>query len=141
MPMSRIRFGILGAGSVARRRVIPTMHDLECCKPSALMVRDIDRAEKIAAEFSIGRYYTSVDELLDDLDLDAVYISSPPNLHREHVLAAAERGKHVLCEKPMAATVEDCPSMIEACESAGVRLEVCFVLRGWKIYQKIKQSY
>jgi predicted dehydrogenase len=134
-----VRWGILGAGSVAQRRVIPAMSDLDACELGALMVRDQARAEGLAAKFGIPRAVDNAGALLGDPELDAVYISSPPNLHCEQVVAAAERGKHVLCEKPMALSAEACRRMIDACRSAGVHLEVCFVLRGWPIYHRVRE--
>ena len=72
-------------------------------------------------------------------DVDAIYISSPPNVHCEHTLTAAANGKHVLCEKPMGMDAGECEQMIEACNRAGVHLEICFVLRGWPVYHKVKE--
>jgi len=133
-----VRWGVLGAGSVAQRRVMPAMNDNPQCEIGALMVRDLGRAEKLAESFGVERCYDRVDALLDDPDVDAIYVSSPVYLHCEHVLAAAERGRHVLCEKPMAASSDECRKMIAACKATGVHLEVCFVLRGWPIYHRVK---
>lgn len=133
-----VRWGILGAGSVAQRRVIPAMQDLDACEVGALMVRDQERAETLAAALNVPRAVDSVDALLEDPELDAIYVSSPPNLHCGQVVAAAKRGKHVLCEKPMALTTAECQRMIDACREANVHLEVCFVLRGWPIYQRVR---
>ncbi|MFH1570667.1 MAG: Gfo/Idh/MocA family oxidoreductase, partial [Gemmatimonadota bacterium] len=66
------------------------------------------------------------------------YVSSPVDLHCQQVLAAAAAGKHVLCEKPMALSPEECRRMIAACDAADVHLEVCFVLRGWPVYQQVR---
>ncbi len=135
-----VRWGVLGAGSVARRRVMPVMNENPQCELRALMVRDMGRAERLADEFGVGRAYDRVDALLQDPEVDAVYVSSPTYLHCEHVLAAAERGKHVLCEKPMARSSDECREMIAACGRAGVHLEVCFVLRGWPVYHQVKAA-
>ena len=134
-----IRWGVIGAGSVAQRRVMPAINSIGGCELGALMVRDIGRAEKLAQEFGAARCYDRVEALLDDPDLDAIYVSSPPSLHREHAVGAAERGRHVLCEKPMALATAECGQIIDACSSAGVHLEVCFVLRGWPIYHRVKE--
>lgn len=133
-----VRWGVLGAGSVAQRRVMPTMKARADCELKALMVRDMGRAERLAQTFGAERCYDRAAALLDDPEVDAIYVSSPPYLHCEHVVAAAERGKHVLCEKPMATSEADCRQMIAACETAGVHLEVCFVLRGWPVYHRVK---
>jgi len=134
-----VRWGVLGAGSVARRRVMPAMNALPQCELKALMVRDLDRAKKLAAEFGADRYYDNVNALLEDPEIDAVYVSSPVHLHCEHVLGAAGQGTHVLCEKPMAMSADECRQMIAACEQAGVHLEICFVLRGWPLYHQVKE--
>jgi len=134
-----VNWGILGAGSVAKRRVMPAMNRHPQCALTALMVRDLSRAEKLAGEFGAVNFYDRAEDLISDDSLDAIYISSPVNLHREHTLAAAGAGKHVLCEKPMALTSGDCREMIDACEEAGVQLQVCFVLRGWPIYHQVKE--
>ena len=133
-----VKWGILGAGSVAQRRVMPAIQANPQCELTALMVRDPGRAEKLAGAFGAGRCYSEVESLLDDPEVDAVYVSSPNYLHRDHVLGAAKRGKHVLCEKPMAMSSAECREMIAACDAAGVHLEVCFVLRGWPIYHEVK---
>lgn len=134
-----INWAILGAGSVARRRVIPALQANDRCSIGGLMVRDLDRARDLAGEFGVPHAYDNTTDLLADGQTDAVYISSPVNLHCEHVLAAAAAGKHVLCEKPMAMSASECERMIQACQQADVQLQVCFVLRGWPIYHQIKQ--
>ena len=133
-----LRWGILGAGSVARRRVMPAINAHPHCQVQALMVRDLERAAQLAAEFGAQCHYHRVDDLLADPAIDAVYISSPVDLHYQHVLAAAAQGKHVFCEKPMALTAAQCRRMTEACAEANVHLEICFVLRGWPIYHQVK---
>ena len=133
-----LKWGIIGAGSVAQRRVIPTMKSLKGHGVSALMVRDMERAQTLATQFDVNGAYDQVDGVIQDADVNAVYVSSPVNLHHEHVLAVAQAGKHVLCEKPMAMDVGQCEEMIAVCEKAGVHLQVCFVLRGWEIYQRIQ---
>ena len=133
-----IQWGILGAGSVAQRRVMPAMLALENHELHALMVRDINRAETIARDFNTPSFCDSAEALVGYSEVDAVYVSSPVNLHLEHVKIAAEAGKHILCEKPMALTAQECREMISICESAGVHLQVCFVLRGWPIYHRVK---
>ena len=134
-----VRWGVLGAGSVARRRVMPAIDVNERSSLRALMVRDRDRARALADEFGAVEAYDRADDLLGDAEVEAVYVSSPVNLHCEHVLAAAAAGKHVLCEKPMALCADECQRMIDACDGAGVHLEVCFVLRGWPVYHQVKR--
>ncbi len=132
-----MNWGILGAGSVAQRRVMPAIQGLDGQSLAALMVRDQGRASALAAEYGVSNAHATAADLICDPDVDAVYVSSPVNLHHEHVLAVAGAGKHVLCEKPMGMSAAECEEMVAACDSADVTLGVCFVLRGWEIYQRI----
>ena len=134
-----VKWGILGAGNIARTRVMPSMNRCRACEIQALMVRDLDRAAKLAKEFGARRHYDTVDKLLADPDVDAIYVSSPVYLHTAHVISAAEHKKHIFCDKPMAMNSDECREMIEACDQAGVILEICLVLRGWPIYQRVKE--
>ena len=133
-----MNWGILGAGSVAQRRVMPAINALEGHAVQTLMVRSAGRARDLAASHGASNGVSSVDALLADETIDAVYVSSPVVHHRDHVLAVVQAGKHVLCEKPMAMSPDACRDMIEACNNAGVTLGTCYVLRGWAIYQRIR---
>ncbi|MFH1570530.1 MAG: Gfo/Idh/MocA family oxidoreductase, partial [Gemmatimonadota bacterium] len=113
-----VRWGVLGAGSVARRRVMPAMAASPRRRLQTLMVRDRERARRLAAEFGATSSCDRVGELISDPEVDAVYVSSPVDLHCQQVLAAAAAGKHVLCEKPMALSPEECRRMIAACDAA-----------------------
>lgn len=134
-----IRWGVIGAGGVAHRRTMSAIKEAKNSKLQALMVRDRGRAKKLAREHGALSYYDSVDGILSDPAVDAVYIATPVYLHCEHVIRAAEQGKHVLCEKPMGMNVEECKRMIDACNDNGVHLEVCFLLRFHPFYTEIKQ--
>src|SRR5437870_12208612 len=80
------------------------------------------RAPKLASEYGVD-YSASYDELLTRSDLDAVVVTTPPGNHSEHVIEAAEHGKHAMVEKPMAPSHQDCERMISACKNEGVYLE------------------
>ncbi|MBI2298821.1 MAG: Gfo/Idh/MocA family oxidoreductase [Armatimonadetes bacterium] len=122
-------WGIVGAGGVARRRMLPAMRGLPEVYPAALMVRDRARAEALAEEFGAAAAYDSVAELVADPAVEAVYVASPPDVHPEHVALAAAAGKPVLVEKPMALSSAAGEAMAAAAAAAGVRLAVCFPLR------------
>ena len=134
-----VRWGIIGAGGIAHRRTMSAMSEAENTVLQALMVRDMERARKLAEEHGARSYYDSVDGVLSDTEVDAVHIATPVYLHCKHVIQAAEHGKHVLCEKPMAMNVDECKSMIDACDQNGVHLEICFLLRFHPYYIKQKQ--
>jgi len=134
-----LRWGIIGAGGIAHRRTMSAINVAENNKLQALMVRDLERARKLAEEHGVPSYYDSVDGVLTDPEVDAVHVATPVYLHCDHVIRAAEHGKHVLCEKPMAMNVDECKRMMEACHQNGVKLEICFLLRFHPQYREIKQ--
>lgn len=137
--MEWVRWGIIGAGGVADRQMLPNIRDLPQARVQAVMVRDRERAEKLAHKYGASRGYNQVLDLLADRDVDAVYVATPVNLHAEQVIAAAEHGKHVLCEKPMALNVTECQRMVQACARHGVKLMVCFPLRFLPAHQKMRE--
>lgn len=133
-----VRWGVIGASGVANRRGMPAINLAKGNQLQALMVRDIQRAKKLAEEHGAKAYYDSIEDLLSDDQIDAVHIATPVYLHCEHVILSAEYGKHILCEKPMALNVDECQRMISACKSNGVMLQVCFLLRFHPCFQEIK---
>lgn len=124
----RIRWGVIGSGGIARRRTIP-----EGIVPAAnaelAVVYDVNQETngEVASAFEAVAA-TDLDDLLK-ADVNAVYVASPANLHREHVLAAARAGKHVLCEKPLGMTVDEAEEMIAFSKDAGVTLGAAFMMR------------
>ena len=134
----RLKWGVLGAGSVAQRRAMPAIQKADGAELHALLSRDTKRAERLAHEHGATNAYTTVDALLTDDALDAIYVSTPVHLHCEQVIAAAERGLHVLCDKPMALTPHECREMIAACDANGVHLQVCFLFRFHSCFQQIR---
>ena len=133
-----LNWGVLGAGSVAQRRAMPAITKAKNAELYALLSRDPERAQRLATEHGAQRYYTTVEELLSDETLDAIYVSTPVYLHCEQVIEAAERGFHVLCDKPMAMNTEECQRMIDACQANGVHLQICFLFRFHSCFQQIR---
>ncbi|MFA6107636.1 MAG: Gfo/Idh/MocA family oxidoreductase [Candidatus Latescibacterota bacterium] len=124
--MSKLRFGIVGCGSIAAASFAPSLVASEQAELTAVCRRDLERAREFAARFGGCAAYGSVDELLADPRVEAVVISTATDTHCDFTLRAAERGKHVLCEKPMARDAAECRRMIEACRKAGVALGVAY---------------
>lgn len=120
-PPRPLRFGVLGTGRITRR-VGPAIARTAGAELSAVASRNATRAAAWAAEHGSPRSYGSYAELLDDPDLDALYIALPPTLHREWTIRAAERGLHILCEKPLATTLADAAEMAAACRQHEVQL-------------------
>jgi 1,5-anhydro-D-fructose reductase (1,5-anhydro-D-mannitol-forming) len=121
-----MKWGIIGAGEIAGRSFAPGVKLAPGAKLTAVWRRDLAKAQAFAAQFGGPRAYDSLERMLGDPELDAVYIATPNSLHADHAVMAATAGKHVICEKPMATTVRDAERMIEACERNKVRLGVMF---------------
>ena len=127
--MQTIRWGILGCGDVAEKKSGPALYQAPHSALHAVMRRDKAKAEDFARRHGANRAYDTVDNLLADPDVDAVYIATPPHLHCDQTLAAARAGKRVLVEKPMALDLGECETMIAACKEAGVSLHVAYYRR------------
>jgi len=116
-----IRWGILGTARIATK-VGKAIHEARGAELTAIASRSAEKAEAWAAEHGAGKTLNSYEALLDDAEIDAVYIPLPPSLHREWTIKAAEHGKHVLCEKPLALTHAETEEMVAACGQHGVQL-------------------
>lgn len=123
------RWGIVGIGWHAERFMALGIAHAKGAILHSVCSRDIGRAHAFAQRHGAAKTYSSYEAFLEDPQLDVVYVCSPNFLHREHVVKAAERRKHVLCEKVLALTLEDCAHMIEACDRAGVKLGTAFNAR------------
>jgi 1,5-anhydro-D-fructose reductase (1,5-anhydro-D-mannitol-forming) len=121
-----LRWGIIGAGEIAGRGMGPALNRAANTKFAAVCSRSMDKARAFAARYKVERAYDSLEKMLQDRELDAVYIATPNSLHAPQAILAAEAGKHVLCEKPMATTVRDAELMIEACNRNQVKLGVVY---------------
>ena len=139
MQKEPVRWGIIGAGDIAHRVMAPAMRESECSQLVAVMRRSMEGAEEFAHEHGARRAYDDVEELLDDPEVDAVYIATPVDRHCPNTLAAAARGKHILCEKPLALNVSEAEVMLEACRTAGITAMTCYYQRFNARHQKIKQ--
>jgi predicted dehydrogenase len=129
MAGASLRWGILSTAKIASEKVIPGIGRAARCEIVAIASRDERRAREVADRHGIRRVHGSYDALLRDPDVDAVYIPLPNHLHAEWTLRAAEAGKHVLCEKPLALTAGEAEGMIHGCRRAGVTLVEAFMYR------------
>ena len=116
-----IRWGIMGTARIATR-VSRAIHAVAGTEPSLIASRSGERAASWAAEHNIPSSIEGYQALLDDETLDAVYIPLPPSMHHEWTIRAAEQGKHVLCEKPIAMNASQAEEMAAACREHGVQL-------------------
>jgi predicted dehydrogenase len=129
-PTNRTGYAIVGLGRLSLDQILPAFGRAKMSKPVALVSGDRDKARKIAAQYGIRESaiydYQSYDKLADNPEVKAIYIVLPNSMHAEFVIRGAKTGKHILCEKPMATSVDDCHKMIAACASANVKLMVAY---------------
>lgn len=129
MNQTPVRWGILGAARIATEKVVPALQSSAGNTVTAIASRDPQRSADVAARLDIPAGYGSYDELLASPEVDAVYIPLPNHLHLPWTLAAADAGKHILCEKPLALSSADARRMVDHCETAGVLLMEAFMYR------------
>src|SRR5437868_8897520 len=125
----KLRWGILGAAKIATVKVIPAMQRGQWTDVVAIASRDLARAKSAAAALNIPRAYGSYEELLADPEIEAVYIPLPNHLHVPWSIRAAEAGKHVLCEKPVALTAGEAEGLLDLRARTGVVIEEAFMVR------------
>lgn len=136
---TEVRWGILGVGNVCEVKSAPAMNLVPNSKIAAVMRRSEEKVKEYAARHGVSKWYTSAQELINDPEVNAIYIATPPNAHLEMAKLAAVAGKPVYVEKPMARTYEECLEMIEVCEKANVPLYVAYYRRELPHFLKIKE--
>src|SRR5215467_5892548 len=136
---NKIRWGVLGAANIAVKKVIPAMQQGEWCEVTALASRDVEKARSFAGELGISKAYGSYDELLRDPDIDAIYNPLPNHLHVPWSIKAAEAGKHVLCEKPIALNALAASQLLQARDRTGVKIEEAFMVRTHPQWLKVRE--
>jgi predicted dehydrogenase len=124
-----LRFGILGCARIVRRAIAGALRKAPSAVWHGLASRDRSATAAWAAEFGVPRTFDSYEALVADPEIDAVYIPLPNELHRPWALRAAEAGKHVLCEKPLALDLADAQAVVDGCRRAGVVLMEAFMWR------------
>jgi len=140
MTMShKIKWGVIGCGGIAARRTIPEFKQL-VANAELVSVMDINpqRAKEVAAQFGVPHSCATEAELLAQ-DLQAVYIATPLNVHCRQTVQAALAGKHVLCEKPIAASVAEVDQMAAACAKAGVKFMLAWCMRQNVYHKKMRE--
>ncbi|MCK5759172.1 MAG: Gfo/Idh/MocA family oxidoreductase [Clostridiales bacterium] len=135
--MKKVRIALLGCGAVSELYLPIFKHIPEL---ELVAIADINRetTKEIAKRYSISRIYESAEQIADDKEIDAVIVATPPQYHYENIRILAESNKHILCEKPMAHTVDDCKKIIEVCKVNGVKLQLAHMKRFMRGNQKVK---
>jgi len=125
--MTNVRWGILSTADIGMSKVTPAIQAASNSQVLAIASRESGRAAEAAAELGIRDAYGTYEELLAADDIDAVYIPLPNDMHAEWVFKAAAAGKHILCEKPLAMSVQEASAMVAACSKADVKLQEAFM--------------
>lgn len=136
---TKVKWGVIGCGGIAARRTIPEFKKM-VSNAELVSVMDIsaERARAVAQQFGIAHSCSTEKELLQQ-PVDAVYIASPPNRHARQVIQSAQAGKHILCEKPIAASIREVDRMETACRKAGVKFMLGFCMRNNVYHQKARE--
>lgn len=133
-----VRVGLLGTGTMGRTHAL-TYSGIGGARVVAVMGRDASTVEDLAARVG-ARAYTDIDDMFDAENLDVVDCCLPTPLHRFAVEKAAARGRHIICEKPLAATIDDAQAMVRVCRAAGIHLLVAQVVRFFPQYRALADA-
>ena len=134
-----VKWGILGVGDVCEVKSAPAMQLIKNSELVAVMRRNGAKAKDYAQRHRVPKWYDKAEDLIHDPDVNAIYIATPPNAHCELTAKAAEAGKPVYVEKPMARTLSECKQMISVCKKANVPLYVAYYRRMLPNFIKLKQ--
>ena len=134
-----VRWGILGAANIAVKKVVPGMRKSPASEVVAIASRSIDKARAAASELGIPRAYGSYEELIADADVEAIYVPLPNHLHVRWSIRAAQAGKHVLCEKPIALSAAQARTLLEARDRHGVQIAEAFMVRAHPQWHEVER--
>jgi predicted dehydrogenase len=135
----RVGWGVISTANIARRAVLPAIQRSRNGELAAVGSRDAGKAAALAAELAIPCAYGSYEELLAEPAVQAVYIPLPNSMHREWAIRAAEAGKHILCEKPLAMDAAECNAMAAAAREHGVVLMEAFMYRFHPQLERVRE--
>ncbi len=125
----KVKWGVISTANIGLQRVLPAMQAGELTSIAAIASRDLEKAKKAARALNIPKYYGSYEELLEDDEIEAIYNPLPNHLHVSWSIKCMEAGKHVLCEKPIALTIEDAKKLIEVRDRTGVKAGEAFMVK------------
>ncbi|WP_438824539.1 Gfo/Idh/MocA family protein [Bacillus sp. JJ1521] len=137
--LEKVRWGIIGCGTVTEVKSGPALQKVKKSELVAVMRRTGELAKDYAQRHGVPKWYDDANALINDPEVDAVYIATPPSSHKEYVLKVAKAGKPIYVEKPMALNIEESNEMIAACKEAGVPLYAAYYRRAMPRFLKIKE--
>ena len=137
--MKILKWGFIGCGEVTEKKSGPAFSEVTGSMVEAVMSRNGKNARRYAERHGINKWYTDAQELIDDPDVNAIYIATPPSSHATFAIMAMKAGKPVYVEKPLAANYEDCARVNRVSEETGVPCFVAYYRRYLPYFQKVKQ--
>jgi len=137
--MNKIKWGIIGCGDVCEKKSGPAFYKIKHSSLVAVMRRDEDKLKDFAERHDIKKYYTDADELIKDTNVNAVYVATPPNTHKDYAIKSMEAGKPVYVEKPMALNYAECLKMIQVSKKTGQKLFIAFYRRALPYFIKVQE--
>lgn len=135
----KVQWGIIGAGGIAKRRMLPAMMQSENTEVVALMDKDLDSLRELSKDYNIGKIYVNEDDLLENLDVEAVYVASPVVFHLEQAKKVLRAGKHLLLEKPLTLDVAQAMELLAIYEQSNVLAMPAMVMRFHPGHQEIRK--
>ena len=142
-PDKRVRYAIVGLGNLTLDQIMPAFGECKYSKPVALVSSNPEKAAKVALQYGIPSKnlysYQNYDQIKNNSEIDAVYIVLPNSMHEEFTTRAAQAGKHVLCEKPMATNSKEAQRMIDACKKANKKLMIAYRIQYEPNHRKIME--
>ncbi len=136
----KVKWGISGTAKIAREKVIPALQNSILCEVSAIASRNKEKAKETAAKLNIGRFYDSYEALLNDKEIDVIYIPLPNHLHVEWAIKSLKAGKHVLCEKPIGINQQEVQKLFfEAQKHPNLKVMEAFMYRFHPQWKKAKE--
>ena len=137
--MKMIKWGFIGCGDVVEKKSGPAFSEVEGSSVVAVMSREERKARSYAERHGIGKWYTDAQELIDDAEVNAVYVATPPSSHATYAIMAMKAGKAVYVEKPLASSYEDCARINRVSAETGVPCFCAYYRRYLPYFEKVKE--
>lgn len=137
--MKLLRWGFIGCGDVTEKKSGPAFNEIEGSEVVAVMSRNENKARSYAERNHISKWYTDAQELIDDPDVNAVYVATPPSSHATFAIMSMRAGKPVYVEKPLAASYDDCARVNRVSEQTGVPCFVAYYRRYLPYFKRVKE--
>lgn len=142
-PDQRIGYAVVGLGHLTLEEILPALSSCKKSKLVALVSGSPEKMKKVASQYGVKTEncysYDTYDQLKNNKEVDVIYIVLPNGLHKEYTIRGARAGKHILCEKPMANTPQECRDMIDACSKAGVELMIAYRIQYQPHNRKLRE--